>query len=43
MKSDIEIAQAAVLEPIVNVAEKLGMTPDDLERYGKYKAQISGE
>ncbi|MCM1541261.1 MAG: formate--tetrahydrofolate ligase [Blautia sp.] len=43
MKSDIEIAQEAVLEPIVTVAEKLGMTPDDLELYGKYKAKISDE
>ncbi|MCM1064875.1 MAG: formate--tetrahydrofolate ligase [Eubacterium sp.] len=41
MKSDIEIAQEAVLEPIARVAEKLGMTPDDLELYGKYKAKIS--
>ena len=31
MKSDIEIAQEAVLEPIVKVAEKLDITQDDLE------------
>jgi formate--tetrahydrofolate ligase len=41
MKTDIEIAQEAVLEPIVNVAEKLGIQDDDLELYGKYKAKIS--
>lgn len=43
MKSDIEIAQEAVLEPIVKVAEKLDITQDDLELYGKYKAKISDE
>lgn len=43
MKSDIEIAQEAVLEPIVNVAEQLGMTQDDLESYGKYKAKLTEE
>jgi len=43
MKSDIEIAQEVVLEPIVKVAEKLGITQDDLELYGKYKAKISDE
>ena len=41
MKSDIEIAQEAVLEPIVKVAEKLDINQDDLELYGKYKAKIS--
>lgn len=43
MKSDIEIAQEAVLEPITTVAEKLDMTQEDLELYGKYKAKISDE
>ncbi len=43
MKTDIEIAQEAVLEPIVSVAEKCGIAADDLELYGKYKAKISGE
>lgn len=43
MKTDIEIAQEAILEPIVKVAETLGMTQDDLELYGKYKAKISEE
>ncbi len=41
MKSDIEIAQEAQLYPITEVAETLGMTIDDLELYGKYKAKIS--
>ncbi len=43
MKTDIQIAQEAVMEPIVKVAEKLHMEADDLELYGKYKAKISDE
>lgn len=43
MKTDIEIAREAVLEPIVKVAGQLGMKEDDLELYGKYKAKISDE
>ncbi len=43
MKTDIEIAQEAVLENIVTVAEKIGIKADDLELYGKYKAKISDE
>lgn len=43
MKSDIEIAQEAKLESIVDVAGKIGISPDDLELYGKYKAKISDE
>ena len=39
--SDIEIAQQTTLEPIVKIAEKVGLTDDDLELYGKYKAKIS--
>jgi len=39
-KSDIEIAQEAKLEHIKDVAAKLGLTEDDLEYYGKYKAKI---
>jgi formate--tetrahydrofolate ligase len=42
-KSDIEIAQEAEKNPIVNVAKKLGLSDDDLEFYGKYKAKISME
>ena len=41
MKSDIEIAQAAELYPITEVAKALDLTIDDLELYGKYKAKIS--
>ena len=43
MKTDIEIAQEAVMKPITEIAAKLDMTPDDLELYGKYKAKISEE
>ncbi|MCF0132204.1 MAG: formate--tetrahydrofolate ligase [Pseudobutyrivibrio sp.] len=43
MKSDIQIAQEATLEPIVNVAKQLGIQEDDLEFYGKYKAKLSDE
>lgn len=43
MKTDIEIAQEAVLMNIVDVAGQIGMEPDDLELYGKYKAKISDE
>ncbi|MDD5944216.1 MAG: formate--tetrahydrofolate ligase [Clostridia bacterium] len=39
-KSDIEIAQETEMLPIEQVAEKLGLTRDDLEFYGKYKAKI---
>ncbi|MGI6102551.1 MAG: formate--tetrahydrofolate ligase [Bacillota bacterium] len=41
LPSDIEIAQSAKLEPIVQIASKIGLTEDDLELYGKYKAKIS--
>lgn len=41
MLSDIEIAQASKPELIVNIAAKLGISEDDLECYGKYKAKIS--
>jgi formate--tetrahydrofolate ligase len=40
MKSDIEIAQAAKIRPVVEIADKLGILHDDLELYGKYKAKI---
>ena len=43
MKTDIEIAQEAVLEPIVKVAERCGIPEEELELYGKYKAKISEE
>lgn len=43
MKTDIQIAQEAKLVPITEVAEKLDISMDDLELYGKYKAKISDE
>lgn len=43
MKSDIEIAQDAELKPIKEVAASLGLSEDDLELYGKYKAKLSDE
>ena len=39
-KSDIEIAQAAVMLPISEVAAKAGLAEDQLEHYGKYKAKV---
>jgi methylenetetrahydrofolate dehydrogenase (NADP+)/methenyltetrahydrofolate cyclohydrolase/formyltetrahydrofolate synthetase len=38
--SDIEIAQAAVLKPIKEIAASVGLTEDDLDYYGKYKAKV---
>ena len=43
MKTDIQIAQEAVLEPITKVAKALQIDEDELELYGKYKAKISDE
>ena len=43
MKSDIQIAQEAKLNTIVEVAKKLDISEDDLELYGKYKAKLSDE
>lgn len=43
MKTDIQIAQEAVMKPITEVAAGLGIEPDELELYGKYKAKISDE
>jgi formate--tetrahydrofolate ligase len=40
MKTDIEIAQAAELRPITEIAEKVGLGPDDIIRYGHHKAKI---
>ena len=40
MKTDIEIAQNAVIRPIADVAARLGLKEDDLELYGKYKAKL---
>jgi formyltetrahydrofolate synthetase len=38
--SDIDIAQAATMRPIIDVAHDLGLTEDDLDFYGKYKAKV---
>lgn len=38
--SDLEIAQAATLKPIIEIAESVGLTADDLDLYGKYKAKV---
>ena len=43
MKTDIQIAQEAVMKPITEIAAELDITMDDLELYGKYKAKISDE
>ena len=40
MKSDIQIAQEAKMEPIVKIAQKLNLSEDDIELYGKYKCKI---
>ena len=41
MKSDIQIAQEAKMEPITKIAAKLNLTEDDIEQYGKYKCKLS--
>lgn len=43
MLTDVEIAQNTKMEPIKDIALRLGLTEDDLELYGKYKAKISLE
>ncbi|MGL5649601.1 MAG: formate--tetrahydrofolate ligase [Clostridium sp.] len=43
MKSDIQIAQEAKMEHILKIAEKLGLSEDDIEMYGKNKCKISLE
>lgn len=43
MKTDIEIAQEAQMLPITEVVKEIGLTADELELYGKYKAKISNE
>jgi len=40
MKTDVQIAQEAKMQPIVEVAGKLGLSEDDLELFGKHKAKI---
>lgn len=41
MKSDIQIAQEAKMESIIKIAEKINLSEDDIELYGKYKCKIS--
>ncbi|HAA09127.1 MAG: formate--tetrahydrofolate ligase [Syntrophomonadaceae bacterium] len=41
MKSDIEIAQECRMAPILQIGQSIGLTEDDLELYGKYKAKVS--
>jgi len=41
MKTDIEIAQSSKMIPILEVGKTLGLTENDLDLYGKYKAKIS--
>ena len=43
MKTDIQIAQEAVMEPITKIAEQLGIKEDELELYGRYKAKLSDD
>ncbi|HEM5474472.1 formate--tetrahydrofolate ligase [Streptococcus suis] len=41
MKTDIDIAQSITLKPITEIVEKVGISFDDIELYGKYKAKLS--
>ncbi|HEL2222430.1 TPA: formate--tetrahydrofolate ligase [Streptococcus suis] len=41
MKTDIEIAQSVTLKPVTEIVEKVGISFDDIELYGKYKAKLS--
>lgn len=43
MRTDIEIARAAKMRPIGEIAEGLGILPEELEPYGRYKAKISDD
>jgi formate--tetrahydrofolate ligase len=38
--SDLDIAQAAEIDPILGVAEKVGLTPNDIDLHGQYKAKV---
>jgi formate--tetrahydrofolate ligase len=40
MPTDLEIARAATMRPILDVAADLGLTEDDIELYGRYKAKV---
>jgi formyltetrahydrofolate synthetase len=41
MKSSLEIAQEAVLQPIEQIAERAGLEPDEIEAFGRYKAKVA--
>ena len=41
MKSDVEIAQEAKMRPIEEIAAKIGLAPEELELYGRYKAKVA--
>ena len=41
MKTDVQIAQEAKMLPISEIAGSLGITEDELDLYGKYKAKVS--
>lgn len=41
MKSDVQIAQEAIMKPIIQVAEELGIPEEEIELYGKSKAKVS--
>ncbi|WP_328049531.1 formate--tetrahydrofolate ligase [Neobacillus cucumis] len=43
VKSDIEISQQSKMKPILEIAEKIGLTEHDLDFYGKYKTKISND
>ncbi|MDD4700209.1 MAG: formate--tetrahydrofolate ligase [Oscillospiraceae bacterium] len=43
MLTDIEIAQNAVMKPVTEIASSLGISNDEIECYGKYKAKLSEE
>jgi len=41
VKTDIEIAQESTMQPIIKIAQSIGLGEDDIELYGKYKAKVS--
>jgi formate--tetrahydrofolate ligase len=41
MKSSLEIAQDAELQPILDIAERIGLEPEEVEPYGRYKAKVA--
>ena len=43
VKSDIQIANEATIEPIFKIAQSLGIEEEDLEYYGRYKAKLSND